>query len=510
MTGRIRQRGHLRRPAPEQLAELAKLEFLHLTDEEARDYAGVVDRVLELADRLDDLDPTPRPLRHLKRDPGRPPTPEEDPYNAVVRLCDVEGAATGPLAGLRIGVKDNLAVAGVPMTNGSRFSAFTPSNDSVVVERLLDAGGRIVAMLNMDDFAAAGTGETSFRGAPLNPVDPTRSAGGSSSGTGSAVASGLVDLGIGVDQLGSGRLPAAMCGVSALKATHGLIPSHGVTHIDHSIDHICPTARTVELVARATSVMAGHDDRDPQWVRGVPDIDFLTHLGDGVQGWRIGVINEASTAQMCEPNVLEGQRRACDALSDAGAEIVEVSVPMWEDGWAIAVTLLCHFHLAMVHTEGQGIGHHGEMDVARMHHYALSRRLEADNFAPWMKVYLLVGRYLHDEYFSTYLGKAHNLRRTLRAQTELALSGCDLLIAPTATHTAPPLLDRKAPDTELIARATTMAANTAPLDLTGHPALAVPAGVDGDGLPVSVQLIGRHFDDARTLQAGAALEAALG
>ena len=210
-------------------------------------------------------------LRHPpagSRDPGRRPSRHEDPYNAFIRVCDVRGAGSGLLAGRTVGLKDNIDVAGIPTSNASATRAFTPARDAVVVERILAAGGRIVGKLNMDDFGAGASGETSAFGPPRNPHDPTRSAGGSSGGSGAALAAGAVDLALGVDQAGSARIPASFCGVVAVKATHGLIPSQGVTHLDHTLDAVCPMASTVEDAALLLEAIAGDDWRDPQWVGG--------------------------------------------------------------------------------------------------------------------------------------------------------------------------------------------------------------------------------------------------
>jgi amidase len=498
-----RIRGFLRAPTPKELMDVGAAEHLHLTDDESAAYSEILAGVLTQLDRLDELVATQPGARYLVRDPGRRPQPEEDPFNAFTRFCRVPGAEHGPLSGLRAAVKDNLAVAGVPITNASRTSAYVPVSDAVVVERLLDAGATIVGKLNMDDFATSGTGESSWFGPPRNPVDPTRSAGGSSGGSGSAVASGTVDISIGVDEGGSARIPASFCGVVSLKATHGLIPSHGLTYMDHTIDSVCPTAATVDLVARVTDVIAGHDDRDPQWVRGMPaPTSCAEAVGEGVARLKIGVVDQGVDESLCEPDVLARFRDGLDVLTDAGAEVVPVSIPLWADAWPIELAMLFHLAWAMAQSEGMGFGHLGEIDVARAHAFALSRRLEADEFPPFLKVWLLAGRWLHDHYFSTYFGKAQNLRRALRDEISAALTTCDLLVTPTTPHTAPALLDRPGTDAELLARGTTMSGNTAPLNLSGHPALAVPCGVDAAGLPVSMQIIARHFADAMCFRAG--------
>src|SRR5918995_186059 len=231
--GHERNMGHLRAPTGADIDRLATADLLHFAPGEAETFASFAGAWLESLDALEDIPDLDVPLRHHVRDPGRRPTPEEDPLNVFVRLCRVEGAPDGTLAGRRIGIKDNLAVAGIPVTNASRTLSYTPTVDAVVVERILDAGGTIVGKLNLDDFSASGYGDTSVFGATRNPHAPAHAAGGSSSGAGAAVAAGLVDLAVGVDQGGSVRMPAAACGVVGLKATTGLVPSFGLSYIDH-------------------------------------------------------------------------------------------------------------------------------------------------------------------------------------------------------------------------------------------------------------------------------------
>lgn len=498
-----RLRGFVRRATPADLTELAEREFYHLSDDEAIGYAEAVNQVLTLIDQLDDVPVASLPVRHQRRDAGRQPTHDEDPLNAFIRLCRVEGVDEGVLRGVRVGVKDNIAIAGIPLTNGSRAMPYVPIDDACVIERILDAGAVIVGTLNMDDFGSAGTGEASAFGPVLNPVDPSRSAGGSSSGAGAAVVSGRADLALGVDQGGSARIPAAFCGAVCLKPTHGLIPSHGVTHIDHTIDAVCPVARTVTLVATALDVMAGEDWRDPQWVRGaIPASRSVETMEDGVGGLTIGVVRESVEGTDCEKAVVAGVEEAKAAWSTAGATIREVSIPLWRNAWAIEVALISQFSWAMAQSEGQGWGHLGHIDTERSRHFALTRRLEGDSFPPFYKVWMLVGRYLHERYFSAYLGKAQNLRAALRMQVDAAFRECDLLITPTTVGVAPALSVAPVSEMDILARGTTMSANTCPFNLTGHPALAVPSGADEAGLPTSVQVAAPYFEDARTIRAG--------
>ncbi len=507
---RLRVRGRVRRPDADEVAELARAEHLHLSVEEAAAFSDAIGMAFGALDAIDDLPPLPRPSRPpVTRDPGGPPEPGSDPLCAFIRRCDVRGASDGPLAGVTVGLKDSIAVAGVPLTNGSRTTPFVPGEDAVVVERLLDAGAWIVGKLTMDDFSMAGTGETCAFGVPRNPRDPRRSAGGSSGGTGAAVAGGLVDLGLGVDSGGSGRVPAAFCGAIALKATHGRIPAHGCTHADHTIDAVCPTTTSVELLARVVDAISGHDDRDPLWVRARPEqTSCVATLEHGVEGLRIGLVRE-TLGEPCQPAVRAGVDRVADALVAAGATVVDVSVPLWRAAGPIRLPLYALSMWAMAQSDGIGWGHLGEVEPERARAFGLVRRAEADDFPPLLKLWLLIGRSCQKQNLVHYLAKAQRVRRALRGQIDAALTQADLLLTPTTPITAPELLDRPATEIELLSRLDARAGvDTSPLNLGGHPALAMPSGLDDDGLPTSAQLVGRHFEDELTLRAARVVERA--
>ncbi|WP_288336526.1 amidase family protein [uncultured Gordonia sp.] len=508
--GRIR--GFIRRPTPQEVAQLAEREYLSLTPEEAEIYARVLDDTFAAVDRLDELGAQVPSLRHTTRDPGRVPTDVEDPFHAFTRICEVKGADAGPLRGMRVGVKDNLSVAGIPVTNSSRTLSYTPTVDAVVVERMLDAGATVVAKTNLDDFSTSGTGESSWFGPARNAVDPSRSAGGSSGGSGSAVRSGAVDIAIGVDEGGSARIPASFNGIVSIKATHGLVPSHGLTYMDHTIDAVCPMASTVAATARLLDVISGHDDRDPQWVRRSPEPTTAeSSVHDGVGGLRVGVVTEACDESLCDQSVLDALEDSCQALSTGGAEMSQISIPLWREAWAIETALLLHLAWLTFQSDGIGYSHLGEVDVERVHGFGLVRRMESDSFPPFLKTWLLGGRYLNERYFSTYFAKAANLRRALTAQVSAALQDVDLLVCPTTPHVAPVLLDRPADDDELLSRGTTMVANTCVLNLSGHPALAVPNGVDQlTGMPTSLQIVGAHWADELTFRAGQVIQDSVG
>ncbi len=505
MSVRRRVLGHLRPPTPDDLLRASEQEHLRLSPAECEELAPFAADFVRAFDEIEDLPDVRVPSRY-PRTPGRPPTPEEDPVNAFVRVLDLPGAETGPLAGRRIGVKDNIAVAGVPVTNGSRTFAYTPSEDAVVVERILDAGGRIVGKLNLDDFSASGFGDTSVFGPARNPLDPTRSPGGSSSGSSAAVAAGLVEMALGVDQGGSVRMPAAACGLVGLKPTHGLVPTFGLTHMAHTLDCIGPITRTVADAALLLSVIAGPDWRDPQWVRDVQVDDYAAALGDGVAGLRVGVVSQALDAELSEPAVLRGVEAAAGALAGAEAEVEHVSVPLWSNAFSIWLGMLVATWAPMLRSYSVGFGHLGLIDVERVHAASLVRREEGHLLPPTIKLVLLVDRYLDERYHGVPLARAHNQRLALRAALDEALQRFDLLLAPTVSRVAVELPTERLTPVEAMSRIVSETRLACAANVTGHPALAVPSGLDERGLPTSAQLIGPHWSERRLLAAGAAIE----
>jgi amidase len=499
----------VRPPDAAEIERLAALDGLGLAPGEAEELLPVVASLTDIAPLLDRLDralPLPEPG---PRDPGHVPAPEDNPFNSFVRRCRVEGADSGPLAGLTVGLKDNISLAGVPTTNGSRVAPYTPVHDAVVVERILAAGGTLVGKLNMDDFGSSGLGETSAFGPARNPVDPSRSAGGSSGGSGSAVRAGEVDLALGVDQGGSGRIPAAFCGVVAVKPTHGLVPSWGITHIDHTIDFVTPLATTVERAALLLETIAGADERDAQWVRASPEAgEYTTAADEGVAGLRVAVVTES--LGVCDDHVLANLRASGDALRAAGAEVGEVSIPLWRDGLAMFLPAIGHLFADVHRSEGQGTGHLGAYDEHALAAYARMRRDEGALLPPQVKAWLVADRYVHERYRGLPYARLHNARLALRRDVSAALAGWDVLLTPTLPITAPKLLTGDASFAEVSGRtAARLCFNTAPLNLTGHPAVSVPSGVDHDGLPTAAQLIAPHFGERTALRAAYALERAL-
>lgn len=502
---RKRLRGFVRRPNIEEILELAESEYMHPDDEDLEELQKFFDIAMGAMDVLDDASAPEIPVKYKERDKGYRPTPEEDPYNVFIRKCLVKGAPSGKLAGVRVGVKDNIKVAGVPMSNASRFMhGYVPDIDATIVEKMLDEGASVIGKLNMDEFSLNGTGESSFYGYMRNPHNPEYSAAGSSGGSGAAVALGEVDLAIGGDQGGSGRLPASWCGVVSMKPTHGLVSTFGLTYMDFTIDSLCPMARSVEEVARALEVVAGEDPRDPQWERGAIKVDEYTKsLRTDVKGVKIGVIKESMETQPQDADVIESVRDAVRKLESLGAEVSEVSFPDWWLGVPVWYGFVMHAASAMLESNMEGYWRRGMCDVRFQEAVGQARRANSDDLSPFVRYVHLAGKYLRQQYHSTYYSKATNLRYKLTQYMNKLLEEVDVLVTPTTPIKAVKLVTEPPfKVSESGPRTVGAAPNTIFGNITGHPALVVPTGFGENNLPMSMQLYGRSFEESTLFRVG--------
>src|SRR6266567_9344140 len=262
------------------VATIAAAYNLHLTKQDVSSFRTLAEAMLTSYDEVER-----RFVASLPAPPARSwqrPSGDENPLGAWYVTTQIQTRDDGPLAGRRIAVKDNIAVAGVPMMNGSAaVEGFVPRRDATVVTRLLDAGATIAGKAVCEDLCFSGGSHTSRTGPVRNPWDTTRSAGGSSSGSGALLAAGVVDIATGGDQGGSVRIPAAYCGVVGHKPTHGLVPYTGAFPIEQTIDHIGPMARTVADVALTLAVLAGPDGLDPRQPAGLIVPDYVAELARG-------------------------------------------------------------------------------------------------------------------------------------------------------------------------------------------------------------------------------------
>ena len=495
---------NVQRPTPDEIREIAREHHMELSDAEVEDFMAAIEGTMPAYERLDEL-PDPRPrVEYTDRDPGYRPGRGEDPLNAFVTKCRVEGADDGPLAGVEVGLKDNVALAGIDMTLGSKlFDGYVPDTDATIVTRMLDAGATITAKLNMEDMAFSGSGELSATGPVLNPHSEDHIAGGSSSGSAAAVVGGDVDVAIGGDQGGSIRIPASWCGAVGHKPTHSLVPYTGIAGLGRSFDHAGPICTSVEDCARVLDVIAGKDPLDPRQGE-VPTEDYTAALGGTPSELSVGVLAEGFGHEESEDGVDDAVHDALAAFEDAGAEVTEVSVPMHLDGPAIWTAVANEATAATV--DAEGIGHYGKgfYDTGFADYFGKARRAHADDYLTTVKLTLVLGQYLADEYRGHYYAKGQNLSRELADRYDEALADVDVLAMPTTPQTAHEMREDLT-RLEVIERALDMLPNTCPFDVTGHPAVSVPCGTR-DGLPVGLMLVGERFDDATVLRAAEAFE----
>src|SRR5712691_12076192 len=270
------------------------------------------------------------------------PAEADNPLGAWYVTTSITGREGGPLTGRSVAIKDNTAVAGVPMMNGSlTLEGYRPARDATVVTRLLDAGATITGKAVCEDLCFSGGSHTSRTGPVRNPWDTSRSAGGSSSGSGALLAAGMVDIATGGDQGGSVRIPAAYCGVVGHKPTHGLVPYTGAFPIEQTIDHIGPMARTVADVALTLAVLAGPDGLDPRQPAGLIVPDYVAELARGADGLRVGVVAEGFGRDNSEQAVDATVRAAVETMAGAGMSAEEVSIPWHLHGlrvWDVIAT----------------------------------------------------------------------------------------------------------------------------------------------------------------------------
>jgi len=507
-------------PSVAEMTQTAATLGIHLEAEEAvLMHRYLVEKLTEIDEfvqmRLDEGAP---PVTFATRAPGYRPSAQEDPLNAWVWKCQIEGSGEGLLAGKTVSYKDHVSIAGMPISYGAAPLEHLIANvDATIVTRVLAQGGTIIGKNVMDGLAGGtGNGPNGDFGRVLNPHNHDHYAGGSSAGSAAAVASGQADISFGGDQGGSIRIPAAMCGIVGLKPTFGLVSHFGLGFgTDQSIDYTGPMARTVEDTAAALQATAGYDGLDPRQTRYVPEtFDALSTLDQGVAGLKIGILKEGFEGQI-DPEVYQAVLKATEVLEAAGAVVSKISVPEHHLARVAQTAMTPEGSLAMFQAGFMGA-------FARTYYpsslIAAVRRFNRDHISgatARTKLMLLAGEYSRRNFDGVAYTKGHNVRKGIIAAFDKALSEVDVLIMPTCIQVAAKFeapTDRfEIAETWLNAakRVTaTVVNNTQPYNYTGHPALAVPCG-KVKGLPVSMQLVGRNFDDALLLRTAYAYQKAV-
>jgi aspartyl-tRNA(Asn)/glutamyl-tRNA(Gln) amidotransferase subunit A len=423
---------------------------------------------------------------------------------AAVDATVAAGGDPGPLAGVPVALKDNLCTRGIPTTCSSRIlEGWAPPYDATVVERLAAAGAVAVGKTNLDEFAMGSSTENSAFGPTRNPHDLARVPGGSSGGSAAAVAAGFAALALGSDTGGSIRQPAALCGVVGVKPTYGLVSRFGLIAFASSLDQVGPFAMDVADAALMLDVIAGPDPRDSTCL-GDPPASAAARLGSGVDRLRVGIVRELAGAEGLSHEVTGRLEEAAAALAAAGAKVDEVSVP------AAVYGLSAYYLIApaeassnLARYDGVRFGMRQESvggDITDM--YLATR---SAGFGAEVKRRIMLGTYaLSAGYYDAYYGQAQRVRTLMVRDFEAAYRDFDVLLAPTAPGTAFELGAKTADPL-------TMYLNdvcTIPSNLVGHPAVSVPFGTGGDGLPIGVQVLAPALGEPVMFQVASALEEA--
>jgi amidase len=491
-------------PSIQQMRDLAARCGLSLSDGDLESFRQLFAGSIAAYNLVDAMPDEVPPVKY-PRTPGSRPGPDENRHNAWYRKTSIAGAPGGKLRGKRVAIKDNVMVAGVPMMNGaSTLEGYVPDFDATIVTRILDAGGEIVGKTHCEYFCLSGGSHTCAAGPVHNPHRMGYSAGGSSSGSAVVVALGEADMAIGGDQGGSIRMPAAFSGICGMKPTWGLVPYTGIMPIEIFVDHTGPMTATVADNALLLEVIAGDDGYDPR-IKAPRVHPYSQMLGGGAGGLRIAVVAEGFQQAGAEQAVSDKVRTAARRLADLGAKVEEVSIPMHTLGPAIWTPIGVE-GLTQTMMWGDGYG------LSRPDLYAVSLmdahrpwRYRANELSETTKLFLMLGTYVLGQHGSRYYGKAMNIARRLTAAYDRVLADHDLLLMPTTPMKATPLPGPGASREEIVQRALEMIGNTAPFDVTHHPALSVPCGMV-DGLPVGLMLVGRHFDEPTIYRAAHAFE----
>lgn len=425
----------------------------------------VADRVLDAIRRGDNQEPPLHLMIAVQR---------EDLLRQARASTDRfrRGNPLGPLDGVPVAVKDELDQVPYPTTVGTRFLREVASEDAFVVARLRAAGAVLIGKANMHEVGIDTTGFNPWHGTPRNPYDTTRYTGGSSSGPAAAVAAGLCPIAVGADGGGSIRIPAALCGVFGLKPTFGRVSERGVAPLAWSVAHVGPIAASAHDLAIGYAGVAGPDPRDPNTLRQPPP--RLPGGGDGIGGLRIGIFGP--WFEDAAEDVVRACRELLARFESAGATMVEVEIPDLElCRLAHGVTILSEMATALARYDAD---HRRDFSLGTRLNLALARELSGRDYV-----------------------RAQQVRTRMIVHFERAFETVDVIATPTCARTAPPIRPDVLPLGESDLEVTSSLMRfVLPPNLTGHPAVSVPAGFGDEGLPVGLQLIGRAWDEARLLR----------
>lgn len=431
-----------------------------------------------------------------------------DPEGALAHAADIDqrraaGAALGPLAGIPLALKDILCVRGGRTTCGSKIlEHFIAPYDATAVARLRAADAVFIGKTNLDEFAMGSSCESSYFGPTLNPCDPERVPGGSSGGSAAAVAADETILALGSDTGGSVRQPASYCGVVGLKPTYGRVSRYGLIAYASSLDQIGPVTKDVEDAALLLQAIAGHDPRDST-SSPAPVPDYRAALHGDIRGLKVGLARQHFPAAL-DAEVASAAQDAANALVDAGAELVDVELPVaGHPEYCIStyyIIAMAEASANLARYDGVKYGYRaaGRADLQEM--YLQTR---SQGFGAEVKRRIMLGTYaLSAGYYDAYYRKAQQVRTLIRQDFARAFASCDALLSPVAPTTAFRLGAQLDDPLQMYLNDI----YTAAVNLAGLPAISVPFA--HSRLPIGVQLLAPPLQEARLLRTAQALERA--
>lgn len=401
----------------------------------------------------------------------------------------------GSLCGLPLSIKDVLCTSSMPTTCGSKIlENFTPPYNATVIEKLITDDAVLLGKVAMDEFAMGSTSENCAYQTPANPWNTKYVAGGSSGGSAASVAAGECLASLGSDTGGSIRQPASLCGIVGLKPTYGRVSRYGLVAFASSLDQVGPLTRDVADSALLMNVIAGHDPRDSTSIqRQVPD--YSASLQDGLRGVRVGIPKEYF-GEGLDPEVNTAVRNGIAMLADAGAEILDVSLPHTE--YCVAVYYLiapAEASSNLARFDGVRYGFRQKDADSLIDMYKQSR---SQGFGPEVKRRILIGTYaLSSGYYDAYYKKASQVRTLIKNDFESVFNTCDIVVSPVTPTPAWKIGENTDDPLALyLSDILTLSAN-----LAGIPGISVPCGFSTSGMPIGMQIQASHFNESALLHA---------
>lgn len=485
------------------MSELLTKTALQLADMMAAGEITSVELTRASLDRIKAHNPTINAFLHV----------DEEGALATAREVDEKRAAgekLGRLAGIPIAIKDNLVIRGMPTTCGSKMlEGWLPPYDATVITKIKNAGMPIVGKTNMDEFAMGSSTEFSAYGSTKNPWDTERIPGGSGGGSAAAVSAFMVPLALGSDTGGSIRQPGSVTGTVGVKPTYGAVSRYGLIAMASSLDQVGPVARTVADAAALQEVISGHDELDSTSLDvEVPAFeDIVAQVGaDRVKGLKIGIVEQLS-ADGFEPGVKAEFEATVKRLEDAGAEVVNVSLPSFEYALSAYYLIMpAEVSSNMARFDGMRFGLRAEPETGPVTAERVMAESRGQGFGAEVKRRIILGTHvLSSGNYDAYYGAAQKVRTLVQRDLDEAFSKVDVLVTPTAPTTAFKFGEKI--DDPMAMYLNDLA--TIPANLAGTPGLSVPCGLS-EGMPVGFQILAPAYRDDLMYEVAAAVEASAG